>query len=82
MKLKLLIFFDPEISACFKTQMKNDEGNKNVTWNVEYRSNNPQIIQLRWPSGTCVRPGSCKLGFDSKSDQTNDFKIGIHSFPA
>ena len=21
-------------------------------------------------------------GFDSESDQTNDFKIGIHSFPA
>ena len=25
---------------------------------------------------------SCRLGFDSKSGQTNDFKIGIHSFPA
>ena len=22
------------------------------------------------------------LGFDSESDQTNNFKIGIHSFPA
>ena len=26
--------------------------------------------------------GSVDLGFDSKSDQTNHFKIGIHSFPA
>ena len=25
---------------------------------------------------------SCRLGFDSKSGQTNDFKFGIHSFPA
>ena len=25
---------------------------------------------------------SCRLGFDSESGQTNDFKIGIHSFPA
>ena len=25
---------------------------------------------------------SCGLGFDSESGQTNDFKIGIHSFPA
>ena len=25
---------------------------------------------------------SCRLGFDSESGQTNDFKIAIHSFPA
>ena len=25
---------------------------------------------------------SCRLGFDSELGQTNDFKIGIHSFPA
>ena len=25
---------------------------------------------------------SCRLGFDSESGQTNDLKIGIHSFPA
>ena len=25
---------------------------------------------------------SCRPGFDSESGQTNDFKIGIHSFPA
>ena len=25
---------------------------------------------------------SCTLGFDSESRQTNDFEIGIHSFPA
>ena len=24
---------------------------------------------------------SCRLGFDSESGQTNDFEIGIHSFP-
>ena len=37
--------------------------------------------QLRWPSGMSVRFRSCRLGFDSESGQTNDFKIGIHSFP-
>ena len=37
---------------------------------------------LGWPSGKSVRLGSCRLGFDSKSRQTIDFKIGIHSFPA
>ena len=26
--------------------------------------------------------GSVDLGFDSESGQTNDFNIGIHSFPA
>ena len=26
--------------------------------------------------------GSVDLGIDSESGQTNDFKIGIHSFPA
>ena len=26
--------------------------------------------------------GSVDFGFDSESGQTNDFKIGIHSFPA
>ena len=26
--------------------------------------------------------GSVDLGFDSESGQTNDFQIGIHSFPA
>ena len=26
--------------------------------------------------------GSVDLGFDSESGQTNDFKIGIHNFPA
>ena len=32
--------------------------------------------------GKSVRLESCRLGFDSESGQTNDFKIGIHSFPA
>ena len=40
------------------------------------------MIQPTWPSGKSVRIGSCGLGFDSESGQTNDFKIGIHSFPA
>ena len=26
--------------------------------------------------------GSVDLGFDSESGRTNDFKIGIHNFPA
>ena len=38
--------------------------------------------QLRWPSGKSVRLGSGRLWFDSESGQTNDFKIGIPSFPA
>ena len=40
------------------------------------------IKQLGWPSGTSVRLGSCRLGFDSESCQTNDFTIGIPSYPA
>ena len=32
--------------------------------------------------GKSVRLGSCILGFNSESGQTNDFKIGIHSFSA
>ena len=39
--------------------------------------------QLRWPIGKSVRLiWSCRLWYDFKSSQTNDFKIGIHSFPA
>ena len=38
--------------------------------------------QLRWSSSRSVSLGSCKFGFNSESGQTNDFKIGIHSFPA
>ena len=38
--------------------------------------------QLRWPSGKSARLWSCRLEFDSKFGQTNDFKVGVHSFPA
>ena len=34
--------------------------------------------QLRWPIGTSVRLGSCRLGLNSESGQTNDLKIGMH----
>ena len=34
------------------------------------------------PSSMGVRFGSCRLGFDSESGQTNGFKIVIHSFSA
>ena len=34
-----------------------------------------------WPSGKCVCLWSCRLGFDSQSGKTNDFKTGVHSFP-
>ena len=49
---------------------------------------------LGWPIGRVVFDSSdgrvvwsvcllsCRLGFDSESGQTNDFIIGIHSFPA
>ena len=40
------------------------------------------LLPLRWPSGKSVCLESCRLGFDSESGQTNDFKIDIHSFPA
>ena len=29
-----------------------------------------------------MRLWSCRLGFDSESGQTNDFKTATHSFPA
>ena len=34
------------------------------------------------PVGESVCLGSCRFGFDSESGQTNNCKIGIHSFPA
>ena len=37
------------------------------------------VLVTRGKSG---RLWSCTLGFDSESGQTNNFKIGIHSFPA
>ena len=37
--------------------------------------------QLTWPSDKSVCLWSCRLGFDSERGRTNDFKIGIHSFP-
>ena len=41
------------------------------------------LKQLKWPSGKSGRLGSSRLGFDSElMGQTNDFKIGIHSFHA
>ena len=39
-------------------------------------------LQLIWPSSKSVGLWSCRLGFDSESDQFNDFKIGIHSLLA
>ena len=38
--------------------------------------------QLRRPNGKSVRLWSCRRGFGSKSGQTSDMKIGIHSFSA
>ena len=40
------------------------------------------IFTVQIASGKSIRLGSRRLGFDSKSGQTNDFEIGIHSFPA
>ena len=39
-------------------------------------------LQLPWPSGKSVRLGSGRLGFDSESGKTKDFKTGIASSPA
>ena len=38
------------------------------------------MFERIWPKS--VRLWSCRIGFDSESGQTNDFKIGIYSFPA
>ena len=38
--------------------------------------------QLKWSSGKSVHLRSCRRRFDFESGQTNDLKIGIHSFPA
>ena len=40
------------------------------------------VEPIRWPIGESIRFWSCRLWFDSESGQTNDCKIGIHSFPA
>ena len=37
---------------------------------------------MTYCSGESVCLWSCGLGFDFESGQTNDFKIGIHNFPA
>ena len=59
----------------------------NQNWRI--RSRLSISFQVRWPFNSsdgrvvwsvCLL--SCRLGFDSESGQTNDFKIGIHSFPA
>ena len=42
---------------------------------MDYYSSDGRVV---WS----VRLLSCRLGFDSESGQTNDFNIGIHSFPA
>ena len=36
-------------------------------------------LQFRWPSGKSVCIESCRLGFDFKSGQTNDFKGELKS---
>ena len=41
----------------------------------------PPLNQSDGPVGESAS-GSVDLGFDSEFGQTNDFKIGIHSFPA
>ena len=38
-------------------------------------------LRFRWPSCNSVRLWNCRLGFDSKSGQLHDFKIGIYCFP-
>ena len=38
--------------------------------------------QLRWPGGTSVCFGSCRLGFYLESSQASDFNFGSKSFPA
>ena len=35
----------------------------------------PLFVQTRWASGKSVCLRSCKLGFDSESGSTNDFKL-------
>ena len=49
---------------------------------VSFHSFTTQVVStpLRLPSGISVRLGSCRLGLDSESGQTNYFKIVLHSF--
>ena len=37
---------------------------------------------LRWRSSNGVYLCNCRLGFDFKSGQTNDYKTDIYNFPA
>ena len=41
---------------------------------------NSTVQMAEWDRASAS--GSVDLGFDSESGQTNDLKIGIHSFPA
>ena len=55
--------------------------------NPKYSASIATSLTLRYnsPDGRVVWSVcllSCRLGFDSESGQTNDFKIAIHSFPA
>ena len=45
----------------------------------------PSLLSFNRSDGRVVwstASGSVDLRFDSESGQTNDFRIGIHSFPA
>ena len=39
------------------------------------------ILTAQMASGKSIHLGSCNLVFNLESGQTNNFKIGIHSFP-
>ena len=49
-----------------------------------YSESNPSLHQLRWPSGTAQMAEwyGASVSLAVESGQTNDFKIGVHSFPA
>ena len=52
--------------------------NLNLEYIVKSKLTNSSDGRVVW--SVCLL--SCRLEFDSKSGQTNDVKIGIHSFPA
>ena len=46
---------------------------------VKPKAGFPQELKIDWKNTVAIWK---RLEFDSESGQTNDFKIGIHSFPA
>ena len=73
---------DVKIFFLVFTDIFSENGNRKLRPPLFFQISGHASVQLRWPSGKSVLLDCCRLEFDSKSGQTNDFKIDIHSFPA